>query len=287
MRSGLLALGALLITAADPAAAEIYRWVDEKGTVHFTQNLSEVPLDQRQDAAGPSPDSAPAVQTYAPPARAVPEPRAKPSGGSAEDRVYRIRVQRAGNSMQVKVRLNGQVVAPFVIDTGATDVTIPKWVADRLGIEVGPDTRRQRYVTANGVVEEPVVMLDSVELGGARVQDIPASINDSMPIGLLGLSFFNHFSYHVDAAAGIVTLKPNDLGETGALRGGRSEIQWRTAFRALRGQIEAIDRHLNSLDPLRARHAKTYVEQRARLERELELLDEEANRARVPDAWRF
>lgn len=287
MRCGVLALGALLIAGPGPAGAEIYRWVDEKGTVHFTQDLSEVPPDQRDGAARPAGDSTGAVQTYSPPARARREPDSEPSRGAAEGPVYRIRVQKAGNSMQVRARLNGHVVAPFLIDTGATDVSIPKWVADRLGIEVGPDTRRQRYVTANGVVEEPVVMLDSVQLGGARVEDVPASINESMPVGLLGLSFFNHFSYHVDAAAGVVTLKPNDLAETGALRGGRSEAQWRSSFRALRRQIDAIDRHLDSLGPLRARHAKRYKERRAEIERELELLEAEADRARVPDAWRF
>ena len=42
-----------------------------------------------------------------------------------------------------------------------------------------------------------------------------------LQIGLLGLSFFNRFTYQVDAANGVLTLTENDLAETGALRGGQ------------------------------------------------------------------
>ena len=63
----------LLIASA--AAAEIYRWTDEGGTVHFTQDLSQVPPRYRDSAAEPAPaDTGSRLQTYdapsAPPASA-------------------------------------------------------------------------------------------------------------------------------------------------------------------------------------------------------------------------
>ena len=33
-----------------PAYAEMYKWVDEKGTVHFTDDLSKIPEKHRSDA---------------------------------------------------------------------------------------------------------------------------------------------------------------------------------------------------------------------------------------------
>ena len=45
--------------------------------------------------------------------------------------------------MIVNVRLDGSVTAPFLVDTGATDVLIPASLAKRLGIQAGPETRTQ------------------------------------------------------------------------------------------------------------------------------------------------
>ena len=126
-------------------------------------------------------------------------------------------------------------------------------------------------------------------LGGARASDVRASIMEPLPIGLLGLSFFNRFTYNIDAAAGLVTLIPNDAGGQGesGVRGGRSEEQWRTEFRAIRYRLELVDTRYESLDPLNQRHAKHLVRARERVEQELALLEQQADRARVPDAWRY
>lgn len=50
MRSLAVLLALLLIGA--PAGAEIYRWSDASGRVHFTQDLSQVPPSQRKQAEG-------------------------------------------------------------------------------------------------------------------------------------------------------------------------------------------------------------------------------------------
>ena len=220
-----LALSVFLLAA--PSAAEIYRWTDESGRVHFTQDLGQVPPRHRKQAetGAKSSSGLSPVQTYTggsrktegqPPARAE-------SGGDAE--TYRIRVEGTGNNMWVNVRLNDSVTAPFVLDTGASDVLIPQSVAERLGLQTGSGTRTKQYSTANGVVEHPVVMLRSVALGRARVENVPASVSPDMTFGLLGLSFFNHFTYNIDTAAGVVTLTRNRLAESGKIRGGRSQAQ--------------------------------------------------------------
>jgi clan AA aspartic protease (TIGR02281 family) len=289
-------LVALLVSWALGASAEIYRWTDESGTIHFTENIEEVPLAHRERARpATSAGARDRIQRIAPTASApaaMSSEMARAGAPSATDkRVYRIRVAPGMGGMRVNVRLDDRVVAPFLIDTGASDVVIPQAVAQRLGIEVGPDTMKARYGTANGVIESPVVLLDSVELQGARANDVRASISASMPIGLLGLSFFNRFTYRIDATAGIVTLVPNEAGGSGeagrSVRGGRTETQWRNEFRALRQRIAMVDHYYDDLDPLRQNNDRLAARAREQFERELEFLDKQADRARVPDSWRY
>jgi clan AA aspartic protease (TIGR02281 family) len=288
----LLAFQVLLLLALAPglARAEIYRWTDARGQVHFTQNLGQVPPQHRAEAearakAPPKKDPIQRVQTYS-----VPAPAVSPRGGSAPDpsdgTVYRIQVARAGTGMLVQVRLNQSVTAPFLLDTGASDVLIPQSVADQLGLRVGPETRTKRYSTANGIVTHPVAMLRSVDLGGAVVENVPASISPDMQVGLLGLSFFNHFTYNIDAAAGVVTLRPNRLVEVGKIRGGRSEAQWRAEYRNLHARIAQLDAERARKPPNHHRELRRIAERREALEQQLALLETEADRARVPMTWR-
>jgi clan AA aspartic protease (TIGR02281 family) len=281
----LLALA--LVVAAGPAGAEIYRWTDADGRVHFTQDLSQVPPRQRAEAEARAnkPRSEGAVQTFTHVDSTGPASIKRGAQGRKQQ-VYRIRVSRAGTSMVVHARLNRSVTAPFLLDTGATDVLIPQAVADQLGLHVGPETRTKRYSTANGIVEHPVVMLRSVDLGGAIVENVPASISPNMSVGLLGLSYFNHFTYHIDSAKGLVTLRPNSLVESGGIRGGRSEAQWRSEFRALRSRLSYVEREYTEKPPSRSRERKRLEGLRADFERQMALLDVEADQARVPMNWR-
>lgn len=286
---------AFAVAFALPAFAQIYQWQDEQGRLHFAQDLNQVPAAHRAqaEAGARPPGSGREIQRYQP-APAAPAPNAfdrsaargpaAPAQGQSGP-TYRIPVERAGSSMMVEVRLNDQVVAPFHVDTGASDVVIPRAVADQLGLELA-GSRTGIYGTANGIVQQPLVTLKSVELGGARAEDVPATVSSSMPVGLLGLSFFNRFRYDVDPVAGIVTLTPNGMVEAGLIRGGRTEQQWRDQFAQLAARREAIETALERSNPNRAvRHS----ELEAALEendRQLEVLEAEADDAHVPMAWR-
>lgn len=285
---------ALLWLPATPGSgrAEIFTWTDAEGHVHYTQDLQGVPPEHRGAARQRATETPPSdrVQTFtSDPAAAAPSGKRRAFAGprrAGAGRIHRIPVQRAGNGMIVPVRINGSVVAPFLIDTGASYVLIPQAVAEEAGIQVGPDTRKAQFSTANGIVEHALVTLDSVELGTASAEDVPASISPSMEFGLLGLSFFNRFTYEVDAANGVLTLTENDLAASGNLRGGRSETQWRNEFGQLRQRMEYVEDQISSAPSTHGRMVAALEEQQVALERELELLETEADDAHVPDAWR-
>lgn len=88
-------------------------------------------------------------------------------------------------------RVNGSRVR-FLVDTGATLVTLPAADATRLGIDY---RRGQQAVsqTANGRVLVYRVKLDSVSVGDMTLLGVDAVVHDSpgLDIALLGMSFIN------------------------------------------------------------------------------------------------
>ncbi len=268
----------------------MYRWVDDQGRLHFASDLNQVPPQYRRAAdasakATAKPAEQPRVQTFSAPAR-IDDQRASTSAAPGDSgKTHRIRVKRAGSSMRATVLINNRVKVPFILDTGASDVVLPEWAADELGLDLS-NARTALYRTANGVISSKITQLDSVKLGTAEVRGVPTSISTSMQTGLLGLSFFNHFKYDFDPASGVVTLVENDLAESGKLRGGRSQGQWESQFRAMNARIARGEELLDDIPFGRTRKRARYEEALAELRRELKLLHTEADGARVPYSWR-
>lgn len=292
-RSWSIALGCAIasLVLVGPSAAEIYKWKDGQGRLHFSQDLGQVPPQYRRqaEASALAKGKGREIQVYEPsvpaPAARSPRARSRSTASPSSPKVHRIKVTPSGNSMRVAVRLNDDLTVPFLIDTGATDVVLPIGVARQLGLKLD-SARTQYYRTANGTVESQVVTLDSVDLGGARVENVPASVSKSMSVGLLGLSYFNHFRYRIDPEAGIVTLEDNGMAESGAIRGGRSEKQWRNEFQRLAARQDAIEEMIDQSDSKGARYKEKLEDALDEARRQLDVLDDEADEARVPMRWR-
>jgi aspartyl protease family protein len=89
---------------------------------------------------------------------------------------------------------NGQLNnhwATFILDTGATSISIPGKVAQRMGLSEGAPERTR---TANGDIVVYRVILDSVTLGAIKQNNVKAHINPHMDgeAVLLGMSFLKH-----------------------------------------------------------------------------------------------
>jgi clan AA aspartic protease (TIGR02281 family) len=273
-----LALGlALLVSAAAGAGAEVYRWTDDEGREHFAGSLAEVPPAERAEAEAAAQRAAPSrFQSFDSPVAAPAATRAARRGAALH-----IPYEPRGNAMLVQVRLNDRVTAPFIVDTGATDVVVPAVVAERAGVIVGADTPRQTYGTANGLISQAVVVFEAVQVGEARVENVRGSVSDSLPVGLLGTSFFNHFTLQIDPAAHVITLVENP-----GMRGGASESQWTERFRTLRERQARLDDYLADGELTDATRRRQLEARRDELAAALEELDLEADRAGVPAAWR-
>lgn len=107
--------------------------------------------------------------------------------------------------VQLKRNAYGHFVAPgevdghavtFLIDTGATYVSLSRNLADALKLELGPEVT---FTTANGRVSGQLTTLDSVTLGGLRSRHVPGSIHDGFDDDtvLLGMSFLGRYDIRI------------------------------------------------------------------------------------------
>lgn len=88
--------------------------------------------------------------------------------------------------------INGRAVR-FLVDTGATNVSMSQAEAQRIGLDASKGQRGLSN-TANGVVEVRRVPLDSVRVGDVTVYNVDATIVPSpMAFVLLGNSFLSRF----------------------------------------------------------------------------------------------
>jgi aspartyl protease family protein len=92
--------------------------------------------------------------------------------------------------------VNGRAVR-FLVDTGAAVTTLSRADAQRIGLHYR-DGARARVTTVNGVVNGWRVSLASVRVGDLTVRDVDAIVvdNDTLPVGLLGMSCLNRFDMH-------------------------------------------------------------------------------------------
>jgi aspartyl protease family protein len=89
--------------------------------------------------------------------------------------------------------VNGRSVR-FLVDTGATLTTLSRADARRLGLDFQGGTPVQTS-TVNGLARGWRVSLASLRVENATVHNVDAVVvdNDSLPVGLLGMSFLGRF----------------------------------------------------------------------------------------------
>lgn len=188
---------AVLILGFKPlTAAEYYRWVDQNGVVHFTDNLHNVPETQRGNAGR--------IQSVEPPRTPSPPAPITPTKAS-------IPFERQGQIVIVQATLNKKTAAKFVVDTGASYTMISSAIAKELDIDTEQNRRTAPFQTANGVIQAPLVSLDSINVGGMEIRNLTAAVHDvladSKVAGLLGLNFLSNFRMDIDTQKGVLHLE--------------------------------------------------------------------------------
>ena len=108
--------------------------------------------------------------------------------------VREVVLQRNRQGHYVSSGFINNIPVTFMLDTGASDISIPARIAEQLGLKRGV---QMQYQTANGAVWGYSTVLSSVAIGDIELHDVRASINpnvNELDI-LLGMSFLKHIDF--------------------------------------------------------------------------------------------
>ena len=107
--------------------------------------------------------------------------------------------------------LNRSSYQKFIVDTGASMVTIPTSTAQDLGLAIDGRNPIRKVFTAGGVQYAAEVTLDSITIEGWPVNNIKALVLDlpNQPEwGLLGLNYLQQFRMDMNTEEGVLLLEP-------------------------------------------------------------------------------
>ena len=182
---------------AAPAWAEMYRWTDDQGGVHYTQGLDSVPARFRS-----------AAQMMLFPERPA-APLASPSPADAAGNTTRIPFT-PGKPIMVSAKVNGGSTANLILDTGASVTVINPRVLAGMGVG-SAQAIRGSLKGATGSADVLFVPIQSIEVGSSRSGPLRVAAHDvdlSQGDGLLGRDFLDQFKVTIDSTAGVVTIAP-------------------------------------------------------------------------------
>jgi clan AA aspartic protease (TIGR02281 family) len=285
--------------------AGFYSWKDENGKTHFTDDPSQVPPEYREDGKGlkkhrglgsvSSPEDE--SSSYRSSTRNGRRSNRSPSYDSsdfsgAEEFEYEVPlIPTSGGNYLVKTRLNGKVEALLMFDTGASMVTLSQKIGKKLGWRKNYKTPEIPFSTAGGTVWSPLLTLDRVDMSGAEVKEVEASINSSMDEmegmdGLLGMSYLGQFKVIIDQTNLVMILKP--LGDPDdKLWEGKPGYWWKAKFQGYNKQIEEMKKYAGLMarardinSPKLKKIINYYIKMRRNLEKR-------AIKAGVPRRYRY
>jgi hypothetical protein len=209
------------------AGGELYKWVDEEGTVHMTDNLSQIPPQYRvridAKAAQLSSDQSKGASPGATPQSpanfkhfAVPY---HPFEGSSRRII-------------IPVTLNDSVPSRLLLDTGSPGLLISPDLANRLGL---PDDQHGGLkVMAAGIggsTSAIFSVVDSIQVGEARTEFLPATVA-KVPSnefeGLVGMDFMANYQISIDNKNNLLVF--SELPSQAERPGGHDASWWRSNF---------------------------------------------------------
>lgn len=122
-----------------------------------------------------------------------------------------VNTEERGGWTVVNVLVNGTALGRFILDTGASIVSLSDKFAARAGITANEEDSLEMLLADGTKTEAKGVVLASVQIGKARVEHVPAVILPSVVRddidGLLGMSFLRNFVMRFDGATGRLVLK--------------------------------------------------------------------------------
>jgi clan AA aspartic protease (TIGR02281 family) len=186
----------LLVDLDLSISADLYRWTDQKGVVHFADQPPRASTLGDKD-----------IKVSIAPGRLQPSEEM-----DRQKREHMIPFKRIYGGMLVDVIINDRLPARMILDTGATTVKLNVSLLKRLNQSLPAHPRKGKALTAAGVVDVHELFIEKIDVGGAVKRNVQASFIDEIydyPLydGLLGLSFLSDFKMTVDYDNNVILLR--------------------------------------------------------------------------------
>jgi clan AA aspartic protease (TIGR02281 family) len=124
---------------------------------------------------------------------------------------YRISTTTLNGNKIIYATLNGTTSGRFVVDTGASVVSISRSLADRIGLSTDSGDTSQVTLADGRKVTALNTIFESIQVGNARVEQVRGLILDESPApgvdGLLGMTFLSQFVVRLDGRTGELVLE--------------------------------------------------------------------------------
>jgi predicted aspartyl protease len=201
-RAAVIGCALVVLIAALPsrANAQFYRYTDDRSQNHYVDGLEKIPERYRAGATPLSLRNAPTPASASAGAAAV-----KPAGAT-------VIKYTPGQRIMVDVKINGAFTAQLLLDTGADRTMISPRTLQAAGVAISRPLATGNVTGVTGSDRVNYVLVDSLEVGEARVGRMPVGSYELAGTGagdgLLGRDFLDQFSMTFDAAKGEVQLAP-------------------------------------------------------------------------------
>jgi hypothetical protein len=274
---------------------EIFKWVDEEGTVHMTDSLSNIPPQYRDQVVKKTLENANETPEDPDSLRNAPE---RNTAGFAFD-LKRFEVpfrafEGASRRIIIPATLNESVTAHLLLDTGAPGLTISPNLANRLGLLNEQDGNLLiRTGGIGGSIPAFLVVVDTVRVGEALSEFLPAVItqipSDDFE-GLVGMDFMANYKISIDNNSHVVAF--DELPPQPEKPGGHDEAWWRSIFRTIAKLREEWRDYLDEVSRARLtssetdRILKAVKNQCIEADKIYRKLESYARDKAVPIAWR-
>jgi Aspartyl protease len=226
---------ALLVIFSFPGkllAQELYRWLDDKKIIHFSDNFHSIPEKYRRDAEkrffAPSP---PAPAPMEDNSRRSTEPTQSPPS---------VPFFQISRGILVDGFINQRGPVQLIVDQGAMITILPAFMAPQLGITL-KNSLPLRLEGIRGLASGHLVTIDSLRLGDAEIGSLDIAISErvSSANGFLGRDFLSLFRVHMDYGLNRMELAPGE-----GPYDGRSPEWWQEKFRFYRGLRQTYEKHI-------------------------------------------
>jgi len=231
----LLMIFCFCLYASAALAGKVYKWRDDQGRTHFTDNEQNVPKEAREQLVELEYKSNEKIES--PEKEQIEKPIVKEKEVEKNQiSVPFVGTEGMSSRIIINVKFNNKITVPILVDTGAPGVIISEKLASQLGLMDEKGNNLMDLIS--GIGGEQVAfrtIIDKITIGDLTEEFIPTHIVPSMSDsfdGLIGMNILSGYNITIDSINNNLIFTPNP--EAKELPAGRGKLWWQGTFREFR-----------------------------------------------------